>query len=344
MGVNTNPVPDELTIQNLRKTLSHYAKPNLRKAIVQILTTLMPYLGLWGIIIYMVERDYSKMLIAALMLLAALFLVRIFILFHDCVHNSFFRSTRANTIFGYITGILTFTPFRYWQHNHMVHHGSYADLERRGIGDVWILTVNEYLNCSPMKRFGYRCYRNPVVFLGIGPGYVFLLTQRLMHEWEGKKERFSAVVTNLAILTILVVAGLTIGLHIYLLIQIPIFLISGAIGVWLFYVQHQFEGVYWSSHDQWDPVKAALQGSSYYRLPKILQWFSGNIGLHHVHHVLPKIPNYNLQQSCDDVSILQTVPPMNFRKSLKSLFLNLWDEQQQQLISFKALKSRSTPQ
>ena len=340
MVTDTGGAPDELTIQALRKTLSQYARPDLRKAILQMLSALIPYFGLWVILVYMVKQKYPFAVIGALILLVSLFLVRIFIFFHDCAHNSFFSSNRANTILGYVTGVLTFTPFRYWQRNHMVHHNTYADLDLRGVGDIWTLTVDEYHTASPMKQLGYRLYRNPFVFLGIGPGYSFLLTQRLLHQWEGKNERFSAAVTNVAILGILVAAGQTIGLRTYLLIQIPVFLIAGAIGVWLFYVQHQFEGVYWSRHESWDPVKAALLGSSYYKLPRALQWFSGNIGLHHVHHVLPRIPNYNLQQSYDESSIMQSVPPLNLRRSMKSLFLNLWDEKQQKLISFKSLNRR----
>jgi omega-6 fatty acid desaturase (delta-12 desaturase) len=341
MVMDTGGAPDELTIQSLRKTLLQYAKPDMQKAVLQMISTFIPYIALWIILVYMVEQKYSFAVIFALIFIASLFLVRIFIFFHDCAHNSFFASHPANTALGYLTGILTFTPFRYWQHNHLVHHNTYADLDHRGVGDIWTLTVEEYRAISPMKRLAYRLYRNPFIFLGIGPGYSFLLTQRFLHEWEGKNERFSAAVTNVAILGIILAAGQTIGLRTYLLIQLPIVLIAGAIGVWLFYVQHQFEGVYWSRHGNWDPVKAALKGSSYYKLPKALQWFSGNIGLHHVHHVLPRIPNYNLQQSCDESPTMQAVVPLTIRESLKSLFLNLWDEKQQKLVSFKSLKPAS---
>ncbi|MFA6103421.1 MAG: fatty acid desaturase [Victivallaceae bacterium] len=341
MAMDTGAAPEKMTIQALRKTLLHYTKPDLRKAILQMISAIIPYLGLWVILVFMVKQKYPFVLICLLIILASLFLVRIFIFFHDCAHNSFFASTRANTILGYVTGVLTFTPFRYWQHNHLVHHNTYADLDHRGVGDIWTLTVEEYRTASRMKRLGYRLYRNPFVFLGIGPGYSFLLTQRLLHQWEGRNERFSAAVTNAAILVIIVAIGQTIGLKTYLLIQLPIILIGGAVGVWLFYVQHQFEGVYWSRHENWDPVAAALKGSSYYKLPKVLQWFSGNIGLHHVHHVLPRIPNYKLQQSYDESPIMQAVPAMTLGKSLKSLFLNLWDEKQQKLVSFKSLNVTS---
>jgi omega-6 fatty acid desaturase (delta-12 desaturase) len=338
MVVDRGGVPDELTIHSLRKTLSQYAKPDLRQAILQLINTFIPYIALWIILVYLVEEKYSFVEIFPLILIASLFLVRIFILFHDCAHGSFFSSQKANTILGYLSGILTFTPFTYWRHNHLIHHGTYADLDHRGVGDIWTLTVDEYRAASRVMRLAYRLYRNPFVFLGIGPGYSFLITQRFLHQWEGKNERYSAAVTNLAVLLVILVASLTIGLKTYMLIQLPIILIAGAVGVWLFYIQHQFEGVYWSRHENWDPVKAALKGSSYYKLPKVFQWFTSNIGLHHIHHVLPRIPNYKLQQGYEEVPIMQTVMPLTIRRSLKSLFLNLWDEKQQKLVSFRSLK------
>ncbi len=326
------------TINTLRKELMPYARPDRKRAIVQLLNTMLPYALLWGVLIYMLKNDYPLWVVVFLMFLASLFLLRIFIFFHDCAHGCFFESRKANTIVGYITGVLTFTPFRYWQKNHLIHHGTYADLDRRGIGDIWTLTVEEYLTASRWKKLGYRLYRNPLVFLLLGPGYIFLIAQRFMHRWEDKDVRHSGAYTNLAIALILLVLHYTIGLKTYLQIQIPVMLSAGALGVWLFYVQHQFEGVYWARHDEWDPLKAALYGSSYYKLPKILQWFTGNIGLHHIHHVLPRIPNYYLQKCYDEVPFLQQVKPLTIRKSLKSLWLNLWDEKQQKLVSFRELK------
>ena len=202
---------------------------------------------------------------------------------------------------------------------------------------MWTLTVNEYRALSPARRLAYRLYRHPLVFLGIGPGYSFLVTQRFPHKEEGKRERFSVMITNVALVIIISLASLTIGFKTYLMIQVPIMLIAGAVGVWLFYVQHQFEGVYWAHQEEWDPVKAAMDGSSYYKLPKILQWFTGHIGQHHIHHVLPRIPNYRLQESYDSTPEMQTIPPLTFVKSLKSLRLNLWDEERQKLVDFAAL-------
>jgi omega-6 fatty acid desaturase (delta-12 desaturase) len=323
----------------LRQRLLPYAVPDHSRAVLQLINTFVPYLLLWVILIYMIRNRYSLIVISPLILLASLFLLRIFILFHDCVHGSFFASQRANTILGYVTGILTFTPFRYWQHNHLTHHGTYADLDQRGVGDIWTLTVEEYRSAPRLKRIGYRIYRNPFVLLGLGPGYFFLIAQRFIHRWKTRDERHSVAFTNLAIVMILWLAHITVGLKTYLVIQLPIILAAGAMGVWLFYVQHQFEGVYWARHDEWDPLKAALKGSSYYRLPKVLQWFTGNIGLHHIHHVLPRIPNYKLQQCYNDIPFLQEVRPLTIRRSLKSLHLNLWDERQKRLVSFRSLKS-----
>jgi omega-6 fatty acid desaturase (delta-12 desaturase) len=264
--------------------------------------------------------------------------VRIFIFFHDCGHGSFFASRQTNKILGYITGILTFTPYEDWRHAHAVHHATAADLDRRGVGDLWTMTVEEYLASSNRKRLAYRIYRNPFIMFGLGPTVVFLITQRLPHKGAGRRERQSVWITNGAILAILVLAHLTIGLRTYLLIQIPIILIAGAAGIWLFYVQHQYEGVYWARHEEWDPVKAALRGSSYYKLPKVLQWFTGNIGLHHIHHLRPRVPNYHLQQCYDELSVMQTVDALTLRRSINSLWLKLWDEDHQKMISFRTLK------
>ncbi|XXJ18363.1 fatty acid desaturase [Desulfovibrio caledoniensis] len=327
----------QFTIQGLRALLKPFAKAASGRALWQVLNTYPPYLGLWALLVYLIRTGASVFFILPLLLLESLLLVRIFVIFHDCVHGSLFASRRANLVLGYISGILTFTPFTYWQRNHLVHHGAYANLDRRGVGDLWTLTVAEYKALTPAGRLAYRLYRNPLVFLGVGPGYSFLITQRFLHEWEGKKERFSATFTNVAIVGVVVLASLTMGLKTYLLIHVPVILLGGAVGVWLFYVQHQFEGVYWAHPDEWDPVKAALEGCSYYKLPRILQWFTGNIGLHHIHHVLPRIPNYRLQQSYDSTPEMRTVPSLTFLKSLRSLRLNLWDEERRELVGFGSL-------
>lgn len=321
-----------------RAVLRQYSEPDLRKAIWQLVNTFVPYALLWILMVITVQRGYSYGLTLLLAVVAGFFLVRIFIFFHDCCHGSFFASRRANTILGYITGILTFTPYESWQHSHNRHHATVADLDRRGTGDVWTMTVTEYQKASRWKRFGYRLFRHPLVTFGLGPAYIFLLSQRLPDKDAGKAERRSVLITDLALVAVIALAAATIGLRTYVLIQLPVILIAGTLGVWLFYVQHQFEGVYWARHEDWDPLRAALEGSSYYKLPGVLRWLTGNIGLHHVHHVRPRIPNYNLQACLEAIPALQEVTPLTFWRSLKSPWLDLWDEERQQLISFRAAR------
>ena len=323
---------------NWRYLLEEYKKPNLRKATGQLLNTFIPYLSLWAVMVFIVHQGYSYWIVLALSIPASLLLLRIFIFFHDCCHNSFFASPRANKILGYISGILTFTPFYHWRRSHGLHHATAQDLDRRGIGDIRTLTVEEYLAAPRLKRFAYRLYRNPFIMLGPGAWVLFLILQRFPRRTARKKERISVVVGDLVILGMIGVSALTIGLRTYLLIQMLIMGFAASMGVWLFYVQHQFEGVYWARHENWDVVRVALQGASYYRLPKVLQWFSGNIGLHHAHHFRPVVPNYHLQWFHDTVPFLQTVKPLTIRESLKSLRLSLWDEKAQKLVSFRSIK------
>jgi omega-6 fatty acid desaturase (delta-12 desaturase) len=322
------------------QALSKYEQPNPRKAAWQLLNTLVPYGVLWVLMVCMVHRGYPYWMTLALAMVAGALSIRIFIFFHDCCHGSFFASRRANRILGYVSGILTFTPYEDWRHAHAGHHATSGDLDRRGVGDVWTMTVEEYVAAPKRTRLAYRLLRNPFVMFGLAPTGLSLIIHRFPHKGAGKRERHSVIVTDLAIVAMIVAASLTIDLRTYLVIQLPIMLMGGTAGVWLFYVQHQFEGVHWARHQDWDPMRAALEGSSYYRLPKVLQWFTGNIGLHHLHHVRPGIPNYNLQQCHDDMPALQTVKPLTMRRSLKSLRMHLWDEAEQRLVSFRSLKTR----
>lgn len=316
-----------------------YGKPDIRRATWQIIDTMVPYAGLWALMILMIRNGSPFWMTLALAVLAGGLLVRIFILFHDCCHGSFFASRRANTLMGFVTGILVFTAFEDWRRAHGRHHATFGDLDRRGTGDIWTMTVAEYRAASLRKRVAYRFFRNPLVLFGPGPLILFLVLNRFPTAGARRRDRISVLLTDLAILAVLLLAGLTIGLRTYLLIQLPIILVASCAGMWLFYVQHQFEGVYWARHENWDPMRVALEGSSYYRLPKVLQWFTGNIGLHHVHHVRPRIPNYHLQQCCDGIPALKAVQPLTLRGSLKCLKLNLWDEAKQRLVSFRTLKS-----
>ncbi len=252
---------------DLQETLQTYARPDRRRAILQILDTLLPYLALYALMIVLVREGFSYWLVLAVAVPTAAFYVRVFILFHDCCHGSFFASRKANRILGYVTGILTFTPFEQWRRSHARHHETVGDLDRRGVGDIWTLTVEEYRAAPRGKRILYRIIRNPFAILLLGPPIVFLIGQRYFHKDDRTPERRSVVITDLAIAAIVVVAGLTIGLGTYFMVQLPITMIAGGAGLWLFYVQHQFKGVYWARHEDWDRNRAAMEGSSFYRLP-----------------------------------------------------------------------------
>jgi len=319
------------------QSIGKYAYSDLRKSLWQLVDTFVPYGLLWALMIYTIRQGYPYWVTLALAVVAGGILVRVFILFHDCCHGSFFTSRRANAILGYVSGILTFTPYEDWRYAHNIHHATAGHLDRRGIGDIRTMTTAEYLAAPRRRRLAYRIYRNPFVLFGPGAALLFLFFQRFTTKGAGKRERRSVLLTNLALLVIAGTASLTIGFHTYLLIQLPVILIGASLGLWLFYVQHQYESVYWAHYESWDPMKVALGGSSYFKLPKILQWLSGNIGLHHIHHARPTIPNYHLQQCHDDIPAFHAVEPLTIRTSIKSLRLALYDEKQQKLISFHSL-------
>jgi omega-6 fatty acid desaturase (delta-12 desaturase) len=321
-----------------QQEIARFAQADQRRAIWQLVNTMVPYAGLWLLMVYTIKAGIPYWVTLALAIPAAGLLVRIFIFFHDCGHGSFLPSARANTVVGYVCGVLTFTPYHDWRIAHARHHATAGNLDRRGTGDVWTMTVEEYQAASRWQRLAYRLFRNPLILLGVGPAVSFLILQRFPHKGAKKRERRSVLITNLALLVIVVIAALTIGLGTYLLVQVPIILVAGVLGLWLFYVQHQYEGVYWARQEAWDPIKAALEGSSYYKLPRLLRWFTGNIGLHHIHHLRPRIPNYHLQPCYDQVPAMQAVQPLTFGASLKSLRLNLWAEAQQKLVSFRAVR------
>jgi omega-6 fatty acid desaturase (delta-12 desaturase) len=319
--------------------VAKYQNPSLQRSLWQLANTLLPYLLL--LVLMYFSLAYSYWLTLALALPAGGLLTRTFIIFHDCGHGSFFKAQRANNILGTLCGLLVFTPYYQWRFEHAIHHATSGDLDRRGTGDIVTLTVGEYLQLSRWGRFKYRLYRSPVVLLGFGPWFTFLISQRFTNPISRKRERFSVYFTNLFILAVLVVASLTIGIQAYLLIQLPVAFVGGLGGIWMFYIQHQFEGTYWERHEEWDYATAAIRGSSYFKLPKVLQWFTGNIGFHHIHHLSSRIPNYALQQCMEENPQFQEVTTITLWSSLKSLRLNLWDEQQRQLVSFRHLKTLS---
>lgn len=323
-------------LKNWQAIVAKYQTPRLSSSLWQVANTFIPYLGL--LYLMYLSLGISYWLTLALALPAGGLLTRIFILFHDCGHGSFFRTQRANNLLGMLCGLFVFTPYFQWRFEHAIHHATSGDLDRRGTGDIITLTVAEYLALSRWGRFKYRLYRNPVVLLGIGPWYTFLVSQRFVNPISRRRERLSVYFTNLGIVAIALLAWATIGLPAYLMIQLPVAFIAGLGGIWMFYIQHQFEGTYWENHNEWDYATAALRGSSYFKLPKVLQWFTGNIGFHHIHHLSSRIPNYALQRCMQENPEFMDVTTITLWSSLKSLRLNLWDEQQRQLVGFGQLK------
>lgn len=314
--------------------LDTYRHSNRLRAIWQLINTLVPYALIWYLMILTIRNDNSYWLTLLLAIPAAGFLVRVFILFHDCTHGSFFSSKRANAFWGNILGILVFTSFKDWRRHHLKHHSTYADLDSRGWGDVWTMTLEEYKQSSRSDQLKYRLYRHPLVIFGMGGWYNFLVQHRYASELSGQKEKRSLLQTNLVILAVVVLASLTIGWKTYLAIQLPIIWMAGAAGIWLFYVQHQFEGVYWARKDDLDQLEAGMNGSSFYDLPLILRWFSGNIGYHHIHHLSALIPNYSLKKCYDEISELQIDKPLDLKNSWSCASLKLWDEANQKLVTF----------
>lgn len=316
-----------------------YAKADTRVAIRQLLVSVTLYLLMLGMMIMTVRHGHHYGITLLLGVGAAALFSRIFIFFHDCTHGSFLPSPRWNRNVGYLCGILTFTAFHDWRRSHSGHHITVGDLDRRGMGDITTMTVEEYLAAPRLKRLAYRLYRHPLITFGIGPLYYFLLRNRYPSPGAKKIDFISVICTNLAIAAIVVAATLTIGFNTYVKVQLPVLVMAATLGVWLFYNQHQFEGVYWSRHEEWDPWRAAMEGASYYQMPPLLQWVTGNIGIHHVHHVRPGIPNYRLQECYDATPELQEIKPLTLLKSLGSIHLNLYDEERRMLVSFRSLKA-----
>ena len=265
------------------------------------------------------------------------FMVRMFIVFHDCCHGSFFKTMKANDRMGLVLGVLVLTPFYQWKHSHAIHHATAGDLDRRGKGDVYTMTVEEYLAAPWYKKVGYLIMRNQFILFTDGAVIVFALTHRFWEKDAGKRERNSVIWTNIAIAAVVGWLVIEIGWAAFLMVELPILLFACGAGVWLFYVQHNFEPSYWERHPDWEFFNAGMDGSSFYKLPKVLQWFTGNIGFHHIHHLSPKIPNYKLEQ-CHNENPEFQVEPLTIRKSLRSLYFRLWDEKERMLVGWKALK------
>ena len=325
-----------LNKQPWQKIVAKYQNPIRIKSIFQLANTFVLYVIAWVIMVKFLKISFWLMFPVAV--IAAGFMVRLFIIFHDCGHGSYFKSQKANNFWGFVTGVLIFTPYHQWWHEHAVHHSHAGDLDERGWGDVWTITVQEYCKASRWAKIKYRFARNPICLFIIGPPILFFIVQRFPLGKIGKRRRRSAHQTNLGILAMATVMSFFIGFKAYFLIQLLVLSIASSVGIWLFYLQHQFEGVYWERHAKWDYVTEALKGSSYLKFPRILQWFTGNIGFHHIHHISPRIPNYLLERCYKENAMFQNIKPITFLSSFKALTFRLWDEQNNRLVGFAYLK------
>ena len=323
--------------RTLIRDLAAYREPNSARSVVELLITAVPFVLLWALM--WVALDAGYWIALALAVPAAGFLIRLFMIQHDCGHGSFFRHRSMNDWTGRVIGVLTLTPYEYWRRSHALHHASSGNLDRRGIGDIDTLTVREYLALPRWRQLLYRMYRHPIVMFGVGPAYLFVLRHRLPMGLmcSGWQPWVSAMATNAA-LAILVAAMIwMVGAGLFLLVQLPITLLAASVGVWLFYVQHQFEDTFWEHDDGWTFQEAALHGSSHYDLPAVLRWFTANIGVHHVHHLSNRIPYYRLPQVLRDHPQLAAVGRLTLLQSFGCVRMVLWDESRRRLISFREM-------
>jgi len=323
--------------------IRRFEKVDTRRSLRELLNSILPYVAIFAAMYVVIRLRLPYWIDLVMAIPAAGFLVRIFIILHDCGHYSFSNSPRVNAIFGYICGVLTFNSFPDFRRSHAIHHATVGNLDKRGTGDVWTMTMGEYRKSSLGRRALYRFVRNPVVlFLFLAP-LDFLVLARFPHSYSRRSDVIGTMGTNLALAGIVTAAALTMGIGPYLAIQGPIMYVASAVGVWLFFIQHQFPSVYWVRDAEWSQIKASLQGSSFYDLPPILRWFTGNIGFHHVHHLDPRIPNYMLKACAEATPEARVVKPISLRGGFASLRLHLYDEEHGGLISFREAKLRMPP-
>lgn len=342
-SIGTTPPLTSITTdaRALKTALASYQRPSHGRSIVELLITAGPLVVLWGLAWFAVDRGYwwVGLLLAAP---AALFMVRLFMIQHDCGHGAFFRAKSVNDWVGRVLGVLTMTPYDYWRRTHAIHHATSGNLDRRWLGAVETLTVEEYRALPWIKRLGYRLYRNPLVMFGVGPGYMFILQHRLpIGLMKERKAWLSVMGANLGIAALAFAAIYFGGALPFLLVHLPILLLASSIGVWLFYVQHQFDGAFWARNEDWTLQEASLKGSSHYQLPPVLSWFAANIGVHHVHHVGSKIPYYRLPQVLKDHPELDAMSRVGFLEGFKAVRLALWDEARGRLVSFREARRRA---
>ncbi len=327
---------------NWRKLLAAYQKPDLSRSVLEIVCTVIPLAVFWGAALWfsLTNKAWAALLCCVP---ASVFLVRMFLIQHDCGHQSFFRSSFLNNWVGRLIGVITFTPYDVWRRTHAIHHASSGNLDRRGLGAIDTLTVEEYSALSPFRRFGYRLYRHPLVIFILGPAFVFFFDHRVPSGImkEGWRPWLSAMGTNVAIAALTVAMVFFVGWKPILFVIIPSVFLASALGVWLFYVQHQFEEVLWFRNKDWNHTSGALYGSSYYELPKPLAWLTGHIGIHHVHHAASRIPFYRLPQVLKDYPQLKSINKLTLKESFRCIKLALWDEDGQKMISFRQLKQQA---
>ncbi|WP_214694697.1 fatty acid desaturase [Exiguobacterium sp. s160] len=323
-------------IAQLRKHVSPFEKSDIRISVRQMINTILPFLVSWFLAYQLLS--VSIFLTLPFTLIAAGFVVRMFIIFHDCTHGSFFKNKKANAIVGTITGILTLFPYEKWKREHAIHHASSGNLDKRGVGDIWVMTIEEYIEASKWTRLKYRLYRHPLVMFGLGPLWLILVTSRFNRKDARKKERQNTYIINLSLVVLYSALIYVIGWQAFLTVQGTTMFIAGVLGIWLFYVQHTFEDSYFEDEQEWDYVKAAIEGSSYYELPKVLQWVTGNIGFHHVHHLSPRVPNYHLEKAHTSTPPLQRATTIGLFSSLKSLRYKLYDANNKTFVTFREVR------
>jgi len=323
---------------NWRRLVRKYMKPNSLKSYWQIFNSVVPYALSWVVAYY--AYQYSALLCLAVAAVAQVFLLRIFIVMHDCGHSSFFKSKKFNSFWGFVCGVITFSPYHQWTSTHHTHHKHSGNLDYRGVGDIDTLTVAEYAKLGKWQKLKYKAVRSPFVFLILGGLYTFLLEHRFTKKNDGFKERMSVHGTNLAILLFGITMSYFTGFGFYVLFQLSVLGLAASAGIFLFYVQHQYEDVYWRGKKDWDHFEASMKGSSYLKLPKVLQWATGNIGFHNIHHLCSSIPNYNLEKAYKENKIFQNCTQLGLKESVRCLFLNLYDTETNRLISFKEYRKR----
>ena len=323
-------------IAQLRKHVSPFEKSDIRISVRQMINTILPFLVSWFLAYQLLS--VSIFLTLPFTLIAAGFDVRMFIIFHDCTHGSFFKNKKANAIVGTITGVLTLFPYEKWKREHAIHHASSGNLDKRGVGDIWVMTIEEYIEASKWTRLKYRLYRHPLVMFGLGPLWLILVTSRFNRKDARKKERHNTYLINISLVVLYSALIYLIGWQAFLIVQGTTMFIAGVLGIWLFYVQHTFEDSYFEDEQEWDYVKAAIEGSSYYELPKVLQWVTGNIGFHHVHHLSPRVPNYHLEKAHTSTPPLQRATTIGLFSSLKSLRYKLYDANNKTFVTFREVR------